>query len=132
MMTMYQLCLMLTPVNKWKKANVVPVHKKDSKHFLTRTIDLYLFYQSVEKYLKNVFIIHCTLILKVITFFHLVNLVSEKKIPVYRNFLPLLTKFLKILMHVLLLKHELSSLISQRHLIRFGMKVYYLNLNRME
>ena len=32
-----------------------------------------------------------------------------KKIHVYRNFLPLLRKFLKIFMHVLLLKHVLSS-----------------------
>ena len=67
---------------------VVPVHEKDSKYLLNTYKHLY--YQSVEKYLKSVFIILCT-ILKVTTIFLHVNFVLESKIPVYHNFLPLYT-----------------------------------------
>ena len=64
--------------NKWKKANVVPVHQKDNKHLLKNYRPISLLPICGKIFEK------CT--------YH-VNLVFEKKIPVYRNFFPLLTKY---------------------------------------
>ena len=36
--------------DKWKKANVVPVHKKESKNMLKNYIDQYYYYLSREIY----------------------------------------------------------------------------------
>ena len=45
-----------------KYANVVPVYKKNEKD-LKETIAPFLFFQSLEKYLKRSYITHCTHIL---------------------------------------------------------------------
>ena len=67
---------------QWKKANVVPVHKKDSKNLLK---NYRLF---VERFLKNVFMTHFIPILNQILSFLHVNQVFVKKIPVFHSYLP--------------------------------------------
>ena len=62
----------------WKKANVVPVHKKEEKNILKKTIDRYLFCQFLERFLKNVFMIVFLPILKTTICSCLVKLVFAR------------------------------------------------------
>ena len=43
--------------NEWKKANVVPVHKKSDR--FKKTIDPYIYFRFVEKSLNAYYIIDC-------------------------------------------------------------------------
>ena len=56
---MFQFCMKHGEFpTKWKKANVVPVHKKVTNRFL-RTIKLYLYFRFAEKSLNAFCIIDC-------------------------------------------------------------------------
>ena len=116
--------------NLWKKANVIPIHKKDSKNLLKNYIPISLLpicgkifekciYNTIYSYFEN----H--------NLFSRISLVFVNKILVYPSFLLSLTKSLIILTHVHLLKHVVFFLISLRHLTGFGMKVCCSNSNLM-
>ena len=69
--------------DKWKRANVVPVHKKESKKYIKKTTGQYHYYLSVEKFLKSVFITLFTLIWNLIIYYPNLSLVFVKVILVY-------------------------------------------------
>ena len=70
-----------TFLDVWKKANVIPVHKKGDKQVLKnyRPVSLYRF---VVKYLKNYYLMRFTLSLKTINYSIRVSQDSRKMIPV--------------------------------------------------
>ena len=72
--------------DKWKRANVVPVHKKESKNILKRIIDQYNYYLSAEIFLKSVFITPFILILNLMIYYPNLNQVFAKVILVYLSY----------------------------------------------
>ena len=85
--------------DKWKRANVVPVHKKESKKYIkklqTNIITTYLW----KNFLKSVFITLFTLIWNLIIYYPNLSLVFVKVILVYLSCWPM--KFTLILMLIL-------------------------------
>ena len=69
----------------WKKSNIIPVHKKVINRSLI-IIDLFLFYQFVEKFSKNYFSIQYLNFLEIIIFSVLISQDSDYQIPVNINF----------------------------------------------
>ena len=69
----------------WKKANVVPVHKKEHK-ILVKIIVLLFYFLSLEKCLNKLYIIPFSTIFKVIDFLHLPNLAFFQVIHVLLNY----------------------------------------------
>ena len=69
----------------WKKSNIIPVHKKVINRSLI-IIDLFLFYQFVEKFSKNYFSIQYLNFLEIIIFSVLMSQDSDYQIPVNINF----------------------------------------------
>ena len=69
--------------DKWKKANVIPVHKKGSKNLLKNY--RYHYYLFVVRFLKSVFIILFMDICNLTTFYQNLNQVFVKVILVYHN-----------------------------------------------
>ena len=65
----------------WKKANVVPVHKREDK-ILVKIIILLVYFLFLEKCLKELYTISFSTIFKVIDFSHLPNLVFFQEIHV--------------------------------------------------
>ena len=59
----------------WKKANIVPVHKKEDKN-LIKTIVQSVYFQSLVKFMKELSTMPSSIILKTINFLHLLNQVS--------------------------------------------------------
>ena len=70
---------------KWKKANVVPVHKKEDKMLVKnyRPISYFLFF---ENFFKELYIIRYSTIFEVIDFSHFPNLVFLQEIHVLPNY----------------------------------------------
>ena len=68
--------------DKWKRANVVPVHKKESKNILKNYRPISLL-PSCGTFFKNVFITLCTLIRNLIIYYPNFSLVFVKVILVY-------------------------------------------------
>ena len=56
----------------WKKANIVPVHKKEDKN-LIKTIAQSVYFQSLVKFMKELSTMPSSIILKTINFLHLLN-----------------------------------------------------------
>ena len=69
----------------WKKANVVPPHKREDK-MLVKIIALLVYFLFLEKCLKELYIIPFSTIFKVIDFSHLPNLVFFQEIHVLPNY----------------------------------------------
>ena len=59
--------------DKWKRANVVPVHKKESKNIFKNYRPKYHYHLSVEKILKSVFITPFILILNLMIYYPNLN-----------------------------------------------------------
>ena len=107
--------------DSWKKGNIIPVHKKESKNLVKnyRPISLLpifgkifekVIYNSLFKYfLENIFCL-------------ISSLGSVQDIHALRNYLPSLMRYINHLMLILLLKPEVYFLIYQKLLIKFGMK----------
>ena len=70
---------------RWKKANVVPVYKKNERNL---TIGLSLYYQYVAKYLKKLYLTTCTHTSFRTILFPTINWDIGTKIPRLRNFYP--------------------------------------------
>ena len=64
--------------NKWKKANVVPIHKKGGKQILKN-------YQ-LEKFLRGYYMIACLSFLQKIACYQIINHVLNRVIHVLINF----------------------------------------------
>ena len=70
----------------WKKGNVIPVHKKESKNLgLLKTIDQFHFYQYLVKYLKKYSITIFSNVLMKMIFCLINNLAFVKVIHAFRN-----------------------------------------------
>ena len=59
----------------WKKANIVPVHKKEDKN-LIKNYAQSVYFQSLVKFMKELSTMPSSIILKTINFLHLLNQVS--------------------------------------------------------
>ena len=70
--------------DSWKRGNVVPVHKKESKNLAIIT-DQFHFYQYLGKYLKQSDITIYLHTSNQITFFRIISLVFEVAIHVFHN-----------------------------------------------
>ena len=108
----------------WKKGNIIPVHKKDSKNLL-KTTGQFHFYQYLERYSKKLSITACSNIFSKIIFYLISSLASVQEIHAFRSYLQSRRKYINHFIVILLLKPEGYSLIYQRLLIKFGMKVFF-------
>ena len=110
----------------WKKANVVPIHKKESKNLL-KTIDQLAFFQFLAKYTKESFLKSFLIISIKINFLQNVSLVFSLVIHVFHSYCLLYTKLIRLLIVI-----QLQMLVEffqtfLKLLTRYGMREFYLN-----
>ena len=110
--------------SEWKKGNIVPIHKKGDKQMLQNYRPVSLL-PICGKILERLMFNEMFEFLLKISLFPPVSLVLNRAIPVSINCYLLLMRYIVLLMKAL--KLEVYSSISQRHLIRCGMMVSFLN-----
>ena len=76
---------------EWKKANVVPIHKKGDKQTIKTTVQFH-FYLFVGKYLNACFMTLCLIFFLRIIYFLQINLDSDQEILASINFFQLIMK----------------------------------------
>ena len=109
--------------NLWKKSNVIPIHKKDSKNLLKNYRPIISLLPICGKIFEKC-IYNATILIFITIIYSLhISLVFVNKILAYPSFLLSLAKSL--------IKHLVFFLVSLRHLTGFGMKVCCSNSNLM-
>ena len=110
--------------SEWKKGNIVPIHKKGDTQTLKNYRPVSLL-PICWKILQRLMFNEMFEFFWKINIFLPVSLGLNRAIPASINYYLLLMRYIVLLMKAL--KLEVSYLISQRHLIRCGMMVSFLN-----
>ena len=109
----------------WKMSHIMPAHKK-----MTSTLFIIIAQCLLPisgKILKESFLMFFYF-LKIITYLLLINQVLDLRTHVSISFCQLCTVFIQILIIIHHLKLEVIFLTFLKHLIKFGMMVFYINL----
>ena len=106
-------------------SHIIPAHKKMTSTLLIIIAHFYL--PICGKILKESFLMFFYF-LKIITYFLLINKVLDLMSHVSISFCRLCTVFIQILIIIHHFKLEVVFLTFLKHLIKFGMMVFYINL----
>ena len=110
----------------WKKSNVVPIHKKELKNLIKNYWPISLL-PIFSKVFERWPLTRCLTPFCKINYPHLASLALYQVIPVLHNYYHLHMKCIKVLIATHPPIGWVLSLISLKHLIKFGMKAWFLS-----